>query len=172
MAQQNGSFDGSPESIHGHPQPKNFLRPCLLLLLGEEPAYGYELREKLAPMSPKQWDMGTVYRTLNNMEEDGLVASSWERSAEGPRRRRYDITPAGRAALDGLAYEMSGMRDLIAEFLDRYRVDLGADVTPWLQLAAGPADAGQTGPPAQPAADPDVDLSGLPLRMEALRLEA
>jgi PadR family transcriptional regulator, regulatory protein PadR len=109
---------------------KNFLRPCLLLLLGEEPAYGYELREKLAPMSPKPWDMGTVYRALNNMEEDGLVASSWERSAEGPRRRRYDITGAGRAALDVLAYEMSGMRDLIVEFLARYREDLGTQVNP------------------------------------------
>ena len=94
MRQQNGSSDGIAEGVHGHPQPKNYLRPCLLLLLGEEPAYGYELREKLAPMSPSPWDMGTVYRALNNMEEDGLVVSSWERSAEGPRRRRYDITGA------------------------------------------------------------------------------
>jgi len=27
--------------------PKNFLRPCLLLLLRERPAHGYELRERL-----------------------------------------------------------------------------------------------------------------------------
>jgi len=137
VKQQNGSSNGGAESVHGHPQPKNFLRPCLLLLLGEAPAYGYELREKLAPMSPSPWDMGTVYRALNNMEEEGLVASSWERSAEGPRRRRYDITRAGRSVLDGLAYEMSGLRDVIAEFLERYRQDLGAQVTPWLRPPTG-----------------------------------
>lgn len=125
MAHQNGSSHVGAESIHGHPQPKNFLRPCLLLLLVEEPAYGYELREKLAPISAKPWDMGTVYRALNNMEEESLVVSSWEKSAEGPRRRRYDITESGRAALELLAYEMSGTRDVIGGFLDRYQVDVG-----------------------------------------------
>jgi DNA-binding PadR family transcriptional regulator len=129
VAHQNGSSPGGAESLHGHPQPKNFLRPCLLLLLVEEPAYGYELREKLAPISPKPWDMGTVYRALNNMEEEGLVVSSWERSAEGPRRRRYDITQNGRNALELLADQMSGTRDVIGEFLERYQVDVGIQIT-------------------------------------------
>ena len=128
MAHQNGSSHGGAESLHGHPQPRNFLRPCLLLLLVEEPAYGYELREKLAPISPRPWDMGTVYRALNNMEEEGLIGSSWERSAEGPRRRRYDITQSGRAALELLADEMSGTRDVIGEFLQRYQVDIGVQL--------------------------------------------
>jgi PadR family transcriptional regulator, regulatory protein PadR len=130
VTQHNGSSHGGAESVHGHAQPKNFLRPCLLLLLGEEPAYGYELREKLAPMSVKPWDMGTVYRALNNMEEESLVASSWERSAEGPRRRRYDITDTGRAALEVLAHEISGTREVMGEFLDRYQVDQGIQVSP------------------------------------------
>lgn len=130
MTQQNGSSHGGAESVHGHAQPKNFLRPCLLLLLGEQAAYGYELREKLAPMSVKPWDMGTVYRALNNMEEESLVASSWERSAEGPRRRRYDITDTGRAALEVLAHEISGTREVMGEFLERYQVDQGIQVSP------------------------------------------
>jgi PadR family transcriptional regulator, regulatory protein PadR len=137
VAHQNRSSNGSSaESVHGHAQPKNFLRPCLLLLLVEEPAYGYELREKLAPISPKPWDMGTVYRSLNNMEEEGLVVSSWERSAEGPRRRRYDITQSGRAALELLADEMSGTREVIGGFLERYQVDLGIQL-PGQGLTAG-----------------------------------
>jgi PadR family transcriptional regulator PadR len=136
VAHQNGSSHSGAESIHGHPQPKNFLRPCLLLLLVEEPAYGYELREKLAPISAKPWDMGTVYRALNNMEEEALVVSSWERSAEGPRRRRYDITESGRAALGLLADEMSGTRDVIGGFLHRYQEDVGIQV-PGQGLTAG-----------------------------------
>jgi PadR family transcriptional regulator, regulatory protein PadR len=105
-------------------QPRNYLRPCVLLLLGEEPTYGYELREKLAPLSlGSHWDPGTVYRTLNTMEDDGLVSSTWERSAEGPRRRRYEITPAGTSVLDDWARELCGMRDMIIDFIDRYEVD-------------------------------------------------
>ncbi|MBJ7608498.1 MAG: helix-turn-helix transcriptional regulator [Candidatus Dormibacteraeota bacterium] len=101
-------------------QPRNYLRPCLLLLLGEEPTYGYELRDKLAPLAPGHWDPGTVYRTLNTMEDDGLVRSTWERSAEGPRRRRYEITQAGGDALDAQARELCGVRDMIIDFIDRY----------------------------------------------------
>jgi poly-beta-hydroxybutyrate-responsive repressor len=117
------------ESLHLPGLPKNFLRPCLLLLLGEEAAYGYELRDKLAPLSASPWDQGTVYRTLNTMEDDGVVASSWERSAEGPRRRRYRITREGRLVLDQLARELSGVRNLIAGFLERYQHDLFARVS-------------------------------------------
>lgn len=107
-----------------HPvQPRNYLRPCVLLLLGEEPTYGYELREKLAPLSMGSWDPGTVYRTLNTMEDDGLVHSTWERSAEGPRRRRYEITRDGSAVLDAWARELCGMRDRIVDFIDRYEAD-------------------------------------------------
>lgn len=51
-----------------------------------------------------------------------------DRSAEGPWRRRYDITRAGRAMLDLLTCEMSGTHDLIAEFLERYREDLVTQV--------------------------------------------
>ena len=104
-------------------QPRNYLRPCVLLLLGEEATYGYELREKLAPLSLGHWDPGTVYRTLNIMEDDGLVRSTWERSAEGPRRRRYDITQAGRTVLDEWARELCGMRDVIIDFIERYEAD-------------------------------------------------
>jgi PadR family transcriptional regulator PadR len=104
-------------------QPRNYLRPCVLLLLGEEPTYGYELREKLAPLSFGHWDPGTVYRTLNQMEDDGLVHSTWERSAEGPRRRRYEITPAGSVVLGDWARELCGMRDMIIDFIERYETD-------------------------------------------------
>ena len=104
-------------------QPRNYLRPCLLLLLGEEPTYGYELRTKLGALSPGHWDPGTVYRALNTMEDDGLVHSTWERSAEGPRRRRYEITVAGSDVLERWARELCGVRNMIIEFIDRYALD-------------------------------------------------
>ncbi|MHB8719575.1 MAG: PadR family transcriptional regulator [Candidatus Dormibacteria bacterium] len=120
-----------PAAPHPALQPRNYLRPCLLLVIGEEPAYGYELRDRLEPLAPGHWDPGTVYRTLNVMEEDELVHSTWERSMEGPRRRRYEITDKGRGVLDSWARELCGMRDNIVDFLARYEHDhavLGAGV--------------------------------------------
>lgn len=112
-----------PGSEHGPVHPRNYLRPCLLLVIGEEPAYGYELRARLEPLGTGHWDPGTVYRTLNLMEDDGLVRSTWERSVEGPRRRRYEITDEGRVALDSWARELCGMRDSIVDFIARYQTE-------------------------------------------------
>ncbi|MEO8897939.1 MAG: helix-turn-helix transcriptional regulator [Candidatus Dormibacter sp.] len=109
--------------------PRNYLRPCLLLLLGEEPTYGYELRDKLTRLSLAHCDPGTVYRTLNVLEDDGLVQSTWERSAEGRRRRRYEITPAGSHLLDAWARDLCGMRDTIVDFIDRYEANHGGQET-------------------------------------------
>src|SRR3712207_8951967 len=43
---------------------------------------------------------GTLYRTLRQMEKEGIVESTWETSRGGPARRMYSITDAGRAYLD------------------------------------------------------------------------
>lgn len=47
---------------------------------------------------------GTVYPTLTRAEASGLVRSTWEKTAAAhqdgrPRRRYYELTPAGTAAL-------------------------------------------------------------------------
>ena len=38
--------------------PRNFLRPCVLLLLREEPAHGYDLLERLRPLGFTRDDPG------------------------------------------------------------------------------------------------------------------
>jgi PadR family transcriptional regulator, regulatory protein PadR len=45
---------------------------------------------------------GAVYRTLRQMEKEGLCDAQWETSAAdgGARRRTYYITAAGEAYLD------------------------------------------------------------------------
>jgi len=75
-----------------------------LLLLGTlhqiGPAHGYLLIAGLRERSDGTFDLpeGTVYPALQRLERDGLVASDWDTSA--PRRRRvYQLTPAGLAAL-------------------------------------------------------------------------
>ena len=82
-------------------QPRNFVRPCLLLLLKEAPSYGYELLKRLPALGIDK-DHTTVYRTLRALESEGLVRSGWEGRVKGPDRHRYEITAEGEAWLASL----------------------------------------------------------------------
>jgi poly-beta-hydroxybutyrate-responsive repressor len=100
--------------------PKNFLRACLLLLLREQPAHGYELLERLRPFGFARDDPGGLYRALRALEGDGLVRSAWEPSSSGPDRRIYELTRAGMEELHRRAKALAGARDTVDVFLSRY----------------------------------------------------
>lgn len=100
--------------------PRNFIRPCLLLLLREQPSHGYELLERLRAFGFER-DPGGLYRALRALERDGCVRSAWEPSTEGPERRRYRLTRAGMEELHGKAQELAAANDVIDVFLSRYR---------------------------------------------------
>ena len=72
-----------------------YLQACLLLLVGESPGHGYDLRQGLAGLGVHTNDTGRVYRALREMERDGLVASWWDEAPRGPARRVYHLTPKG-----------------------------------------------------------------------------
>ena len=85
---------------------------CLLLLLAEQRGHGYELHERIGQMMPL-WEVGAgnLYRELRRMDADGVVASVWEASqTRGPARRVYEITAAGRRALDEWIMGVGGAR--------------------------------------------------------------
>lgn len=100
--------------------PKNYLRSCLLLLLREQPAHGYELLERLAPLGFGGADAGGLYRTLRVLERGELVRSAWERSATGPHRRIYEVTRAGMEELHSQVKSLRATHGVLAGFLARY----------------------------------------------------
>lgn len=108
-----------------HVLPKNFLRPCLLLLLHESPAHGYDLRERLRPLGFSRDDPGRLYRALRALEAAGLVRSTWHSSSGGPDRRTYEITPAGEARLADAADELKAMYSILDTFLGRCDAETG-----------------------------------------------
>ena len=107
--------------------PRNFLRSCLLLLLREQAAHGYELLERLQAFGFDRSDPGGLYRTLRALEDDGLVRSAWEKSETGPDRRIYELTRAGGEELHGQAKMLAAGVDVMESFLSRYEefVELG-----------------------------------------------
>jgi len=100
--------------------PKNFLRPCLLLLLREQPGHGYDLLERLGPLGFTRDDPGRLYRSLRGLEADGLVRSRWEESDSGPDRRIYELTRPGMEELHGAAQSLVTTGSILSLFLSRY----------------------------------------------------
>ncbi len=101
--------------------PRNYLRPCLLLLLAEGTSHGYELLEQIAVLSLGRADPGRVYRCLRAMDEDGLVQSVWTPSAAGPARRSYTLTDEGRDWLHALAGSLSEVSRALGAYQRRYK---------------------------------------------------
>jgi PadR family transcriptional regulator PadR len=102
-------------------RPRNWLVPVILLALREWNSYGYELMERAAAFGFEAMNPGTLYRTLRQMEKDGVVKSKWETSKGGPARRMYSITEAGEAYLDFCAESLEQYRKTIDTFFRAYR---------------------------------------------------
>jgi PadR family transcriptional regulator len=74
---------------------------AVLQLLAVREMYGYELAQSLSRRTDGVLALGqsTLYPLLYNLESKDLVASRWVDAASGRRRRYYQITARGRAAL-------------------------------------------------------------------------
>ncbi len=104
-------------------RPPRFLRAFLLLFLAKEEAHGYELIEKLKEMGVKYetYEFGYVYKTLRNMEKEGLLSSRWNVKEKGAAKRIYRITDKGRRNLDEWAKVLMNIKDSIESFLKAYQ---------------------------------------------------
>ncbi len=110
----------SPDHTPAQVLPKNFLRPCLLLLLRAQPAHGYDLLERLRPLGFNRDDPGRLYRALRALESDELVRSVWESSTSGPDRRMYELTRSGMEVLHESAEALLATDQILGVFLSRY----------------------------------------------------
>ncbi len=111
----------APRFEDGHGAlPKNFMRPCLLLLIREQPSHGYDLLVRLDELGFRRNDPGGLYRTLRAMEQEGLVRSTWELSEAGPSRRTYRLTDEGADWVHIWAGSLRETKRVVDLFLDRY----------------------------------------------------
>ena len=98
------------------------MESVLLLLLHEGLSHGYALLEQLSEYGLGQIDPSAVYRALRDMEEHGLVASTWdEQETQGPPRRVYRLTALGNEMLALWIADLQETRTRIDNVLERYR---------------------------------------------------
>lgn len=100
--------------------PKNFLASWLLLLLRSWNAHGYQLIQTLTAMGLGLIDPPTVYRTLRQLEEEGLITSAWDAAASGPARRVYTLSEAGEQYLGLWASQLEQYQSVLNRFFDIY----------------------------------------------------
>lgn len=82
--------------LHG-----DMLTTSVLAFLRTSNAYGYQLTRMLEEAGLPDFDSGSVYRTLRQLERSGMVSSFWDTSESGPARRMYSMTSAGELFLRG-----------------------------------------------------------------------
>jgi PadR family transcriptional regulator len=82
------------DALRGH------LDLLILAVLASGPRHGYGVIDLLRSRSGDTLDLpeGTVYPVLHRLQAAGLLDSSWG-EVDGRRRRTYQITRRGRAAL-------------------------------------------------------------------------
>jgi PadR family transcriptional regulator PadR len=75
---------------------KGVLSLLLLELLARRDDYGYSLVVRLQELGFGDLAEGTVYPALTRLESQGLLEAWLVRSATGPARKYYRVTPAGK----------------------------------------------------------------------------
>jgi PadR family transcriptional regulator PadR len=72
---------------------------CLLSLLADGEAYGYELGQRLEQLGFGAVPGGSLYPALLRREKLGHLQADWRAGDGGPGRKYYSLTATGRAAL-------------------------------------------------------------------------
>ncbi len=101
-------------------RPRNWLAAVILVTLREQGSYGYELLERVTAFGFEEMNPGTLYRTLRQMEKEGLCESTWETSESGPARRMYAITDAGESYLAAWAEGCKRYQNVMDSFFQAY----------------------------------------------------
>src|SRR5258707_15286802 len=93
-----------PELLRG------VLALCLLAVMQEGPAYGYEMTKRLRNRGLSIVGEGSIYPLLGRLEREGLVETYREASDGGPPRKYYRPSSTGQRGLDDGVAEWASLR--------------------------------------------------------------
>src|SRR5215475_12185598 len=99
---------------------------CLLAVMDEGPAYGYEMTKRLRERGLATVGEGSIYPLLGRLERDGLVETYRAASKGGPPRKYYTPSSAGRIALALGVSEWRSARDAIDAVLGPVKVEVAS----------------------------------------------
>jgi PadR family transcriptional regulator PadR len=80
---------------------KGILEYCILSVLSRNSCYASDIIKELKEAEVIVVE-GTLYPLLTRQKNAGLLSYRWEESQQGPPRKYYELTEAGRTYLDDL----------------------------------------------------------------------
>src|ERR1700674_4867868 len=98
---------------------------CLLAVMGEGSAYGYEMTKRLRGRGLSIVGEGSIYPLLGRLERDGLVETRRAASNGGPPRKYYSLSPQGGRALQVGISEWQAARDAVDGVLGVVGAEVG-----------------------------------------------
>jgi PadR family transcriptional regulator len=99
---------------------KGILELAVMGVLYHERHYGYSLIRVLTEQGSISLKEGTIYPILARLSEDGMVRSEWVESDQGPPRKYYALTPAGKKLYAELRKDFDVLVSLInQEWIER-----------------------------------------------------
>jgi len=92
---------------------KGTLDIVILNLLAHGPCHGYEMVQRMKKIKGLKIREGNVYPILARLEEEKLVENYTEPSADGPPRKYFKLTDAGKEILEQMNGHWEQMIDSI-----------------------------------------------------------
>jgi PadR family transcriptional regulator, regulatory protein PadR len=106
-----------------------FTEPVVLYLLEKHgPSHGYELASALQghTLTDSQIERAALYRTLQQLEANGHVVSSWDVTGRGPARHMYALTPQGENHLRDWQKVLENLSSSLLRFLEEMQAETPA----------------------------------------------
>lgn len=97
---------------------------CLLAVMQEGPAYGYEMTKRLRSHGLSIVGEGSIYPLLGRLEREGLVETTRSVSDGGPPRKYFRPSREGRRALAEGVAEWRAARDAVDAVLGLVEVEV------------------------------------------------
>jgi PadR family transcriptional regulator len=97
---------------------------CLLAVIEEDPAYGYEMTKRLRARGLSSVGEGSIYPLLGRLEREGLVESYRAASDGGPPRKYYRPSGEGLQVLTAGVSEWRAARDAVDAVLGSIKVEV------------------------------------------------
>jgi PadR family transcriptional regulator, regulatory protein PadR len=97
---------------------------CLLAVMQEGPAYGYEMTKRLRARGLAIVGEGSIYPLLGRLERDGLVDTYRAASNGGPPRKYYRASGAGQRAIATGVEEWRAARDAVDAVLGLVEIEV------------------------------------------------
>lgn len=97
---------------------RGLIELCVLAALGEEEAYGYQIVERLGTTAGLHVTESTIYPLLARLARDRCLVTRTAASPQGPARRYYRLSEAGRRRLKAMIARWRAIEQTVDQLVE------------------------------------------------------